>query len=31
MVRVRNLVPITQVKDGWVMSTGVAISKGTAR
>ena len=27
MVRVRNLVPITQVKDGWVMSTGVAISK----
>jgi DNA-binding beta-propeller fold protein YncE len=26
MVRVRNLVPITQVKDGWVMSTGVAIS-----
>jgi len=28
MVRVRNLVPITQVKDGWVMSTGVAISQG---
>ena len=27
MVRVRNLVPITQVKDGWVMSTGVAITK----
>jgi len=26
MVRVRNLVPITQVKDGWVMSAGVAIS-----
>jgi DNA-binding beta-propeller fold protein YncE len=26
LVRVRNLVPITQVKDGWVMSTGVAIS-----
>jgi YVTN family beta-propeller protein len=26
IVRVRNLVPITQVKDGWVMSTGVAIS-----
>jgi YVTN family beta-propeller protein len=27
MVRVRNLVPITQVKDGWVMSTGLAISE----
>jgi len=27
MVRVRNLVPITQVKDGWVMSTGVAVSQ----
>jgi DNA-binding beta-propeller fold protein YncE len=27
MVRVRNLVPITQVKDGWVMSTGLAISR----
>lgn len=27
LVRVRNLVPITQVKDGWVMSTGVAISQ----
>jgi DNA-binding beta-propeller fold protein YncE len=27
MVRVRNLVPITQVKDGWVMSTGLAISQ----
>ncbi len=26
LVRVRNLVPITQVKDGWVMSTGVAIT-----
>ena len=26
IVRVRNLVPITQVKDGWVMSTGLAIS-----
>lgn len=26
LVRVRNLVPITQVKDGWVMSTGVAVS-----
>ena len=26
LVRVRNLVPITQVKDGWVMSTGLAIS-----
>ncbi len=26
LVRVRNLVPITQVKDGWVMSSGVAIS-----
>jgi YVTN family beta-propeller protein len=26
MVRVRNLVPITQVKDGWVMSTGVAVT-----
>ncbi len=25
MIRVRNLVPITQVKDGWVMSTGLAI------
>jgi DNA-binding beta-propeller fold protein YncE len=27
LVRVRNLVPITQVKDGWVMSTGLAISR----
>ena len=27
IVRVRNLVPIAQVKDGWVMSTGVAISE----
>jgi DNA-binding beta-propeller fold protein YncE len=27
LVRVRNLVPITQVKDGWVMSSGVAISQ----
>ena len=27
IIRVRNLVPITQVKDGWVMSTGVAISQ----
>ena len=27
MVRVRNLVPITQVKDGWVMSTGLAITQ----
>ena len=27
MVRVRNLVPITQVKDGWVMSGGLAISE----
>ncbi len=27
MVRVHNLVPITQVKDGWVMSTGVAITR----
>jgi DNA-binding beta-propeller fold protein YncE len=27
LVRVRNLVPITQVKDGWVMSTGMAISQ----
>jgi len=27
LVRVRNLVPITQVKDGWVMSTGVAVSR----
>ena len=27
LVRVRNLVPITQVKDGWVMSTGLAISQ----
>ena len=25
LIRVRNLVPITQVKDGWVMSTGLAI------
>lgn len=27
LVRVRNLVPITQVKDGWVMSGGLAISQ----
>ncbi len=27
MIRVRNLVPITQVKDGWVMSTGLAVSQ----
>jgi DNA-binding beta-propeller fold protein YncE len=27
LVRVRNLVPITQVKDGWVMSTGLAVSQ----
>jgi YVTN family beta-propeller protein len=27
LVRVRNLVPITQVKDGWVMSSGLAISQ----
>jgi DNA-binding beta-propeller fold protein YncE len=27
LVRVQNLVPITQVKDGWVMSTGLAISQ----
>ncbi len=27
LIRVRNLVPITQVKDGWVMSTGLAISQ----
>ena len=27
MVRVRSLVPITQVKDGWVMSTGLALSQ----
>ncbi len=27
MIRVRNLVPITQVKDGWVMSTGIAITR----
>jgi DNA-binding beta-propeller fold protein YncE len=27
LVRVRNLVPITQVKDGWVMSTGLAIAR----
>jgi YVTN family beta-propeller protein len=27
MVRVRNLVPITQVKDGWVMASGLAISR----
>ena len=27
LVRVRNSVPITQVKDGWVMSTGLAISQ----
>jgi len=27
LVRVRNLVPITQVKDGWVMSAGLAISQ----
>jgi DNA-binding beta-propeller fold protein YncE len=28
VVRVSNLVPITQVKDGWVMSSGVAIARG---
>jgi DNA-binding beta-propeller fold protein YncE len=27
LVRVRNLVPITQVKDGWVMSSGLAIAR----
>lgn len=27
LVSVHNLVPITQVKDGWVMSTGMAISQ----
>ncbi|MGA2691683.1 MAG: hypothetical protein ABSF76_04915 [Opitutaceae bacterium] len=27
MIRVRNLVPITQVKDGWVMTSGLAISQ----
>jgi YVTN family beta-propeller protein len=27
LIKVRNLVPITQVKDGWVMSTGLAISQ----
>ena len=27
LIRVQNLVPITQVKDGWVMSTGLAISQ----
>ncbi len=27
MVRVRNLIPITQVKDGWVMSSGIAITR----
>ena len=27
LVKVRNLVPITQVKDGWVMSSGLAISQ----
>jgi YVTN family beta-propeller protein len=27
LVKVHNLVPITQVKDGWVMSTGLAISE----
>jgi len=27
MIRVRNLVPITQVKDGWVMASGLAISQ----
>ena len=27
LIRVRNLVPITQVKDGWVMSTGLAIAQ----
>ncbi len=27
LVRVSNLVPITQVKDGWVMSTGVAVAR----
>lgn len=27
LIKVRNLVPITQVKDGWVMSTGLAIAR----
>ena len=27
LVAVRNLVPITQVKDGWVMSTGLGLSR----
>jgi len=27
MIRVRNLVPITQVKDGWVMTSGVALAR----
>lgn len=27
LIRVRNLVPITQVKDGWVMSSGLAVSR----
>lgn len=27
MIRVRNLVPITQVKDGWVMTSGLALSR----
>ena len=27
LIRVSNLVPITQVRDGWVMSSGVAITR----
>jgi len=28
LIQVRNLVPITQVVQGWVMSTGLAVSQG---
>jgi YVTN family beta-propeller protein len=31
LVRVRNLVPITQVARGWVMSAGLAVSSWTVR
>ncbi len=31
IVKVRNLVPITQVAKGWVMSSGLAVSDGTRR
>ena len=31
LVKVRNLVPITQVANGWVMSTGIALSDAEGR